>query len=77
MFSSLWKTRISYSLYSSTNLEPVLKVRQTLFNLALDMVPESEKKLRHKLRSELSECWILAAKVSRKGGQVKKEAKSN
>lgn len=72
-FCSIWKSRIGYSLYSLSNQEPVLKVRRTLFSLALDLIPErdSTRSLRQKLRSELSECWILSAKVSRKAGQVK------
>jgi hypothetical protein len=69
---SVWKSRISFSLYSLTNLEPVLKVRRALFSLALDLTPDEDrlKPLREKLRSELSECCLLSAKVTRKAGQV-------
>jgi hypothetical protein len=72
LFFSLWKSRITFSLYSLTNLEPVLKVRRALFGMALELTPEkdSTKLLRKKLRSELSECWLLSAKVARKAGQV-------
>jgi hypothetical protein len=72
LFFSLWKSRITFSLYSLTNLEPVLKVRRALFGMALELTPEkdSTKLLTKKLRSELSECWLLSAKVARKAGQV-------
>ena len=51
----------------------VLNVRRALFNLALELTPdkESTKPLREMLKSELGECWILAAKVARKAGQVR------
>jgi len=68
-----WKSRITFSLYSLSNLEPVLKVRRALFGLALELTPDKEitKPLKEKLRSELSECWLLSAKVARKAGQVR------
>ncbi len=67
-----WKSRITFSLYSLSNLEPVLNVRRALLGLGLELTPEKDvtKPLRDKLRSELSECWLLSAKVARKAGQV-------
>ena len=72
-FIRYWKSRLTFSLYSLSNLEPVLKVRRALFGLALELTPEKDvtKPLRDKLRSELSECWLLSAKVARKAGQVR------
>jgi hypothetical protein len=47
-------------------------VRRALLGLGLELTPEKDvtKPLRDKLRSELSECWLLSAKVARKAGQV-------
>ena len=63
-----WKTRLEYSQYSLSNLEPVLKIRRTLLNLGTEQFPS----LKIVLKNQLGECWLTSAKVARKAGQLNK-----
>ena len=79
-----WKTRTAFSQYSLANLEPVLRVRRGLLNVALNTTTSprlstssqysssSKTKLKDKLKNELSEVWLLSAKAARKAGQLNK-----
>ena len=65
-----WKTRQSYSQYSISNLEPVLKVRRALLDISLSR--ERDAKAKTHLERQLGNCWLMSAKVARKAGQLNK-----
>ena len=65
-----WKTRLTFSQYSLSTLEPVLKVRRALVEMAVSK--EKDETLKVKLKTELSQCWLMSAKVARKAGQLNK-----
>ena len=65
-----WKTRLTFSQYSLSTLEPVLRVRRALIDIALDQIENDD--LKNKLKTELSHCWLMSAKVARKAGQLSK-----
>ena len=63
-----WKTRTEYSQYSLCNLEPVLRIRRALLELAM----HQSQSLKPLLKSQLGECWLTSAKVARKARQLNK-----
>ena len=65
-----WKTRLTFSQYSLSTLEPVLKVRRALVEMAINRKQNEAVKV--KLKTELSHCWLMSAKVARKAGQLNK-----
>ena len=65
-----WKTRLTFSQYSLSTLEPVLKVRRALVEMTIGKVQSEAVKV--KLKTELSHCWLMSAKVARKAGQLNK-----
>lgn len=68
-----WKTRQTFSQYSASNLEAVLKVRRALIEISLTKARKSSSEMMSKLLStELGDCWLSSAKVARKAGQLNK-----
>ena len=68
-----WTTRQTYSQYSISNLEPVLKVRRALLDISLKASLESDSKSKADLlKRQLGDCWLMSAKVARKAGQLNK-----
>ena len=65
---SQWKSRTEFSQYSLGSLEPVLKTRRTLLEVAAQHCPSQ----RDFLNDQLGECWLISSKVARKAGQFSK-----
>ena len=66
-----WKTRQTFSQYSASNLEAVLKVRRALIEISL-ATKSSSVMMSKLLSTELGDCWLSSAKVARKTGQLNK-----
>ena len=80
-----WRTRMSFSRSSLSNLEEVLKVRRSLFGMAIsqintklanlstkDPLKLAFNSIKSKINAEIGKNWLLTAKVARKDNRLEK-----